>query len=116
MSDSDEIHVHGTNPLRQDTDGEGQSDRVEVIAGTDPLDPESLFAILQMATGTGNQIFSWPGHVNRLYTIVATDDLADGMTNRLEYTDRPGVEGAMSFTNGLPARVDIFGVRVRLAP
>ena len=38
------------------------------------------------------------------------------MTNRLEYTDRPGVEGAMSFTNGLPARVDIFGVRVRLAP
>ena len=116
LSDSDEIHVHGTNPLLQDTDGEGQSDRVEVIAGTDPLDPGSLFAILQMATGTGNQIFSWPGHVNRLYTIVATDDLADGMTNRLEYTDRPGVEGAMSFTNGLPARVDIFGVRVRLAP
>ena len=116
LSDSDEIHVHGTNPLLQDTDGEGQSDRVEVIAGTDPLDPGSLFAILQMATGTKNQIFSWPGHANRLYTIVATDDLADGMTNRLEYTDRPGVEGAMSFTNGLPARVDIFGVRVRLAP
>lgn len=116
LSDSDEIHVHGTNPLRQDTDGEGQSDRVEVIAGTDPLDPGSLFAILQMATGTGGHIFSWPGHANRLYTIVATGDLADGMTNRLEYTDRPGVEGAMSFTNGLPARVDIFGVRVRMAP
>ncbi len=116
LSDSDEIHVHGTNPLLQDTDGEGQSDRVEVIAGTDPLDPGSLFAILQMATGTEGQIISWPGRANRLYTIVATDDLTGGTTNQWNYTDRPGLDGAMSFTNDLSARIQIFGVSVRLAP
>ena len=116
LSDSDEILLYGTNPLLPDTDGEGQSDRTEVVAGTDPLDPGSLFAILQMAAGTGGQIFSWPGRANRLYTIVATDDLASGTTNRPDYTDRPGMDGTMSFTNGLPARIDILGVRVRMAP
>ena len=116
LSDADEIHAYGTNPLRQDTDGEGQSDRTEVVAGTDPLDPASLFAIFQMAAGTGGQVFSWPGRANRLYTIVATDDLTDGMSNRWDYADRPGLDGAMAFTNDLPARIQIFGVRVRMAP
>lgn len=116
LSDADEIQVYGTNPLRQDTDGEGQSDRVEVVAGTDPLDPASLFAIFQMTAGTGGQVFSWPGRANRLYTIVAAADPTGEMTNHWDYADRPGLDGAMAFTNDLPARTQIFGVRVRMAP
>ena len=116
LSDSDEIHVHGTAPLLRDPDGDRQSDRDEIIAGTDPFDPDSLFVILQMAVDPAGQIFSWPGRANRLYTILATDDMAGPMTNRLDYTDRPGVDGPMSFTNALPSRVDLFGVRVRMAP
>jgi hypothetical protein len=37
LSDSDEIHIYGTNPFISDTDGDGRSDGEEVLAGTNPL-------------------------------------------------------------------------------
>jgi hypothetical protein len=37
LSDSDEIHIYGTNPFIADTDGDGRSDGEEVLAGTNPL-------------------------------------------------------------------------------
>ncbi len=116
LSDSDEIGTYGTDPLLQDPDGDGQSDFAEIIAGMDPFDPASLFAIAHAAVELDGQIFSWPGRSGRLYTIVATDGTAGPMTNWPAYVDQPGTDGAMSFTNGAPARVHLFGVRVRMAP
>ena len=37
LSDDDEINVHGTDPLLNDTDGDGVNDGEEVAAGTNPL-------------------------------------------------------------------------------
>ena len=39
LSNTDEVDIHGTDPLNEDTDGDGYWDGEEVAAGTDPLDP-----------------------------------------------------------------------------
>ncbi len=41
LPDATEIGTTGTDPLDADTDGDGFGDGVEVLAGTDPLDPAS---------------------------------------------------------------------------
>jgi hypothetical protein len=42
LLDSDELNVHRTNPLLFDTDGDQVSDSLEIRAGSDPLDPNSI--------------------------------------------------------------------------
>jgi len=39
LSDQAEINIYHTNPLKADTDGDGYLDSAEVLAGTNPLDP-----------------------------------------------------------------------------
>ena len=116
LSDHDEIGAYGTDPIHADPDGDGQSDREELIAGMDPYDPASFFAILDATNGTSGGVFTWPGRDHRLYTVYAADNLVAGMTNRPDYTDQPGADGLMAFTNSSPGAATMFGVGVRLAP
>ncbi len=116
LGDRDEIDLYLTDFLLPDTDGDRQLDGAEIVAGTDPLDPGSLFLISSMAWNLSNQTVSWPGRAGRLYTIVATDELTGPVTNRPDYTDQPGLEGTMTYTNAPLNPRELLGVRVRLAP
>lgn len=117
LNDIDEILIHATHPLRPDTDVDGQTDGGEILTGTDPLDPDSFFALLRTEDAESHQLVQWPGLAGRLYTILATDDLMTGIwSNRPDSTDFPGVTGIMTFTNDAPPGIVFYRVRARWAP
>lgn len=117
LGDRDEMDIYFTDFLNPDTDDDGQLDGAEIIAGTNPLDPASLFLISHMTWNPTAQIISWPARSGRLYTIVSTDELTLPATNHPDYTDQPGLEGIMTYTNApSDAPRQMLGVRLRLAP
>ena len=62
-----------------DDDGDGQTNADELIAGTDPLNANSRFAIETiLATPTGTTL-TWTRAVGRTYTVEARDDLSSGV-------------------------------------
>jgi hypothetical protein len=62
-----------------DDDGDGQTNADELIAGTDPLNPNSRFAIETIvATPTGTTL-TWTAVPGRIYTVETRDDLSNGV-------------------------------------
>ncbi|MFP6864335.1 MAG: lamin tail domain-containing protein, partial [Roseibacillus sp.] len=77
LSDSDEL-LAGTDPLNPDSDYDGALDGAEVAAGTDPLDQNSLFELTNLTRdpGTGFVIVTWSSIPGRSYTLQAKADLS----------------------------------------
>jgi hypothetical protein len=60
-----------------DADGDGQSNAAETLAGTDPLNPWSLFQITSVAITNGNSIrIDWTASGGRSY-VVQTNGILD---------------------------------------
>jgi len=79
LDNSEEYHSQ-TNPRLADTDGDGQSDGVEVVAGTDPTDDKSLFKVAYVSLlGEGYERWVRIGWRTIL-----------GKKYRVYYQDRPG--------------------------
>ena len=83
-----------------DTDGDGQSDALEQLAGTDSMDADSVFKT-QL---DGSRTLSWPVpddnviNRDRYYTIEYTTNLTSGwqvltvLTNETSFTDTENVD------------------------
>jgi len=72
LNDGFEVHELKTNPNDVDTDDDGVSDGDELFAGTDPLDPNSLFRVEAILPEQGRLDFliTWfavPGGTYRLH-------------------------------------------------
>lgn len=53
-----------------DTDGDGQTDAMELLTGTDPADPRSFFSLKADPSGSdGGIVLSWPSAAGRTYQI-----------------------------------------------
>lgn len=79
LSDADEIggglFSPGTPTLVNvaDSDGDDVHDGAEAFAGTDPTDPESLFAWVSMSNGPSGRVVQWRarGNNERIYVVRA---------------------------------------------
>ena len=70
--------LDGMDPLR-DGDGDGESDKKEYLAGTDPLDAESLLAVTgqTLHPSLGEAEIAWNSVPSRLYRVEVNGDLAN---------------------------------------
>ena len=89
-----------------DYDGDGQSTRQETVAGTDAGSAVSRFEItraLNTSTGvSGELVLEWPGVADRFYSLFTRESLtatAETWQAVSGFTDVPGVDGTMSYTD-----------------
>ncbi|MEW6536642.1 MAG: right-handed parallel beta-helix repeat-containing protein [Candidatus Auribacterota bacterium] len=73
LDDGYEVLACYTDPKVPDTDKDLQSDFFEVVAGTSPLDPMSLFMFNVSTDSSGLVTLAWPSAEGRVYYIDAAD-------------------------------------------
>lgn len=105
LNDLDEAKFYGTCPLLADSDGDGMNDGDEVLAGTDPNDPTSCFAIRMDLDESGQPRVTIPTVAGRRYSLQRSDAPGTG-----QWEDVPGAtnlagdgtEKTFTDTNGAP--------------
>lgn len=103
---SDRINGNPGSGNSADSDGDGQSDSLELAFGTDPHDASSRFAITSFTVNAqGQPVLTWPGALGVSYQIEASPSLSDG--NWTTVGTIPGTAPVTSFTDtsvDLPTR------------
>jgi Tol biopolymer transport system component len=71
---------------QDDADGDGMSNLQEYLAGTDPLNPNSVFkTALTLVVATNGAVLQWPAALGKAYRVQYKDDLSDP-----QWVDAPG--------------------------
>ncbi len=93
-----------------DPDGDGATNYGEYMAGTGPLDPQSIFAVGGSVSDTAVELV-WPAASNRIYDVYGSTNLMDGFALLEEGIAPP----RSSYTNTLSedGRQEFFKIKVR---
>jgi hypothetical protein len=101
-----------------DSDGDGQDNVEEFIAGTGPDDDTDCFTASggRAHAASPEGVIGWQTVTGRLYTLYMSDDfIAGAWTNVDGWVDVPGSGEAMSFTNsGMDHQDRYYRVKVRM--
>ncbi|MEM7384130.1 MAG: hypothetical protein AAF514_04225, partial [Verrucomicrobiota bacterium] len=96
-----------------DSDGDGQSDEAETIAGTDPSDPTDVLRLTSVIRTAGTIQLSWPSVIGVSYLIEFSPRLNGNWTT----VNEAAIAGTGTIlTSEIPADRDIGFYRVRVAP
>jgi len=83
-----------------DPDVDGMDNSQEQIAGTDPLNPLSVFAIESIINVSNSVVLSWPSCTGRLYSVYAsTNLLTEPVWDLTDITNTPGYGEILKYTN-----------------
>jgi hypothetical protein len=78
LADLDEAKFDGSDPLRRDTDADGADDRQELLAGTNPSDARSVFAVRLSRDESGRPCLRVPTAPGREYLLQRRWSLGPG--------------------------------------
>ncbi len=118
MPDGWEVQ-NGRNPLSHlstiDSDGDGMSDADERIAGTDANDPLDLFVVNASTPASGSAFsLSWQTVAGRTYSLLLRTNLVSGAWEPVAgWSDLPGTDGELIFTNQAMEAKGFYKVRVQ---
>ena len=99
-----------------DYDGDGMTTTEERIAGTNPLDPNDVWAVSQIHYSGSSQI-SFPTVLGRVYTLERTDDLAASPQVWIPVTGNiVGLDIPRTIVDPVPGTNRAYRVRVELVP
>ena len=105
----------GSEPGDRDSDDDGAEDEAEFIAGTDPMDEDSLFCA-EAAPAPGIGTLAWPGATGRTYCVFSATGMVGAAWSPLPgYTNIDGSAGSMTVNVGVPpdSAPRFYKVRVR---
>lgn len=80
LADAAEIEGAGFNPATAtlvnlaDTDGDGQLDGWEAVAGTDPTDANAILEITAITNAGASRVVAWVARSNKTYRLLRSDN------------------------------------------